>query len=264
MRPLVRSISYFRLTESDRRLPTVFTSGQTVPSGERAPPEFNNLGGLARVRERNAMLSTLAQDLRFALRQFRRTPGFTIAAVAVLALGLGANTAIFSVVNALLLRPLPYAEPDRLVAMFERNIAASDGGFNSVSPGAYYDWKEPPREELRDRGRVRGGAVHVAGAPEGAAPQKVQGAVATRELFLALRVSPVMGRIYTDKEDLPGADRVVLIGHALWQQRFGGDPGIVGRQARVDNVPSRIVGVMPKGFAFPSAIRKCGCRWERC
>src|SRR3954447_10582179 len=130
------------------------------------------------------MLSTLVQDVRFSLRQFRRTPGFAIAAVVVLALGLGANTAIFSVVNALLLRPLPYAEPDRLAAVFERNH--TDQLFNSVSPRAYYDWRD-------HAGAFESVAAYAVGpftvAGDGAGPQKVHGAITTYDLFTVLRVA---------------------------------------------------------------------------
>jgi putative ABC transport system permease protein len=195
------------------------------------------------------MVSTLAQDLRFSLRQFRRTPGFAIAAVAVLALGLGANTAIFSVVNALLLRPLPYAEPDRLAAVFE-SFQSSGAGVNSVSPGAYYDWRDHAAS-FESLGGYATGPFTIAGAPEGTGAQKVRGAVASRELFTVLGVSPILGRVYTAEEEPYGVERVALIGHALWQQRFGGDPSIVGKRVRMDNVTTRILGVMPPGFAFP-------------
>src|SRR5690348_1129069 len=122
------------------------------------------------------MLSIVAQDLRFAARQFRRTPGFTVTVVLVLALGLGANTAIFSVINALLLRPLPYREPDRLAELYERDVVPGGGGFNSVSPGAYHDWREQSKA-FEQIGGYLTGPVTIGNGVDGQPPQKVDAGV---------------------------------------------------------------------------------------
>src|SRR3954462_8993543 len=170
------------------------------------------------------MLSTLSQDLRFSLRQFRKTPGFAITAVGGLALGLGANTAIFSVVDALLLRPLPFREPDRLAALFEKNIVGEQG-YNSVSPGAYFDWREQASSFEHVAAYAMG--PFTIGAADGVAPQRVDGALVAKELFPTLGVSPILGRHFTAEEDRYDAPRAALIGFGVWQQRFGGARDII-------------------------------------
>src|SRR3982751_419014 len=194
------------------------------------------------------MLSTLSQDLRFSLRQFRKTPGFAITAVGVLALGLGANTAIFSVVEALLLRPLPFREPDRIAALFEKNVVGEQG-FNSVSPGAYFDWRQQAASFEHVAAYAMG--PFTIGAADGVAPQRVDGAMVAKELFTVLGVSPMLGRYFTAEEDRWGAPRSAIIGYGVWQQRFGGASDVIGRHVKLDGLDAQIVGVMPAGFAFP-------------
>src|SRR4051794_27160899 len=155
------------------------------------------------------MLSTFGQDLRYSFRQFRRTPGFAITAVGGLALGLGANTAIFSVVDALLLRPLPFRDPDRIAALFEKN-AVGGQGFNSVSPGAYSDWRVQATSFEHVAGYAMG--PFTIGAADGVAPQRVDGALVAKELFPVLGVSPMLGRLFSAEEDRFGAPRAAIIG----------------------------------------------------
>lgn len=197
------------------------------------------------------MLSAIAQDLRFSFRHFRRTPGFTITVVLVLALGLGANTAIFSVVNALLLRPLPYRHPERLAALYEREVMPGGDAFNSVSPGAYQDW----REQARSFGQIAAyltRPVTIANSGDALPPQRTEAAAAARELFSLLGVAPALGREFSAEEDRHGASHVAIIGYGLWQQRFGGLPEAIGKRITLDNEDCRIIGVMPRGFAFPT------------
>jgi len=197
------------------------------------------------------MFSTLAQDLRFSLRQFRRSPGFAITVVVVLALGLGANTAIFSVINALLLRPLPYAAPDRLVALYERAVTPGGGAFNSVSPGAYLDWRRQARSFEQIAGLLTG-PVTIASTGDALPPQRVEATAAARELFPILGAAPILGRNFTEAEDRFGGEKVAILGFGLWQERFGGAPDAVGRLIKLDNQECRIVGVLPRGFAYPT------------
>jgi predicted permease len=197
------------------------------------------------------MFSTLAQDVRFSLRQFRRSPGFAITVVVVLALGLGANTAIFSVINALLLRPMPYAEPDRLVALYERDVTPGGGGFSSVSPGAYHDWRQQARSFEQIAGLLTG-PVTIASTGDALPPQRVEATATARELFPILGVTPILGRDFTDAEDRFGGEKVAILGFGLWEQRFGGAPDAVGRRMKLDNQECLIVGVMPRGFAYPT------------
>jgi putative ABC transport system permease protein len=182
-------------------------------------------------------VDTLLQDLRYAARTLTRSPGFTLVAVFTLALGIGANTAIFSVVNAVLLRPLPYAEPERL---------ASAGW---LMRGDYLVARERSRsfEELALYRASVGFNLSAAGEPE-----RVTGAHASPDLFSILGVAPLLGRTLLAHEERPGEDGVVVLSHALWRQRFGGDPAVVGREVMIDSEPRTVVGVMPPGFDFPA------------
>jgi len=189
-----------------------------------------------------------AFDLRFGLRQLRKTPGFTLAAVLTLALGIGGNVAVFSVVNSVLLRPLAYPEADRLVTIGHRtrggdlppvlpNATATDVVYQAShsfdAMALYASWQ----------GSLTGGD---------AAPDWVDVTSITRSLFDVLRVRPALGRVFTADEDRPRGPRAVILSHALWRQRFGGDRSVIGRTIAVDGTTHEIVGVMPAGFAFPS------------
>jgi predicted permease len=191
------------------------------------------------------MSSSLA-DLRYALRVLRKNPGFTAIAILALALGVGANTAIFSVVDAVLLRPLPYADPDRLVIVWED---ATHLGFPRNTPALanFVDWKQQNRvftdmAALRDR---------TASLTEGSAPEQEFGRAVTPNFFSVMGVQPVIGRAFTEDEDRLRT-RVVVISYPLWQRRFSGDPGIVGRAILMNNEKTTVLGVMPRGFSFPS------------
>jgi predicted permease len=187
------------------------------------------------------VLDTLAGDLRFALRQLKRTPVFTVAAVACLALGIGANTAIFSVVNAVLLRPLPYGEPDRLVWVFAANESRHRDR-NTISPADYLDWRaengvfERMAAFVDTRRNLTGGGE----------PIEVPVQVATADLFPLLGFEPILGRTYTVEEDAPGGPSVVVLSYELWQRRFGGSRDVLGRTISLDGVGRTILGVMPQ------------------
>lgn len=189
------------------------------------------------------------QDFRFALRQFRKRPAFAAAAVLVLGLGLGANTAIFSLVNALLLRPLPYHAVNGIAALYERNIGGGNEIYNEVAPGTFADWRKFSTTFDRIAAYVSGPIT--VGGPRGMAPQRVDAVAVSRELFTILGATPIEGRTFTPEEDRPGAPRVAVIGYGLWQQRFGGAAGMVGRRIHLDGADCEVVGVMPRGFAFP-------------
>ena len=165
----------------------------------------------------------LLGDLRYALRLLRKTPVFTIAALGTLALGIGANTTIFSLVQTMLLRPLPYQNPDQVVMVWEDRTAA---GFprNTPAPGNYQDWRAMNRS-FTDMAATAFAFANLTGD---GAPELVLGRRVTANFFSVLGVQPVLGRAFTAADDTSGA-RVVVISHALWQRRYGGDPGIVGR-----------------------------------
>ncbi|HEX6107350.1 MAG TPA: ABC transporter permease [Gemmatimonadales bacterium] len=181
----------------------------------------------------------MLHDVRVALRRLTKAPGFTVAAVLCLALGIGANTAIFTVINAVLLRPLPYAEPERLVAVWE---ARTDGESerNSVSPANYLDWA---REN-----RVFGSMAAVwdvsLSLADGGEPEQVPAQLATSTLLPLLGVEPLLGRTFTAEEEAAGA-RVAVLTHGLWVERYGSDPAVVGRTIRLNGAPYTVLGVMP-------------------
>lgn len=196
-------------------------------------------------------LSTFVQDLRYALRQFLKRPGFTVTAVLILALGLGANTAIFSIVNMFLLRPLPFQQPERLAALWERDVAGNNEQYNWVAPGTFLDWQKLSTN-FEDIAGYFTGPVTLANPGDGVEPQRIDAAGASGNLFRTLGVRPLLGRSFTADEDRDGVRRVAVIGYYIWQHRFGGVPDIVGKTIRVDGLDCPIVGVMPRGFAFPT------------
>ena len=187
-------------------------------------------------------------DLRLAARQLRRTPGFTLAAVLTLALGIGGNAAIFSVVNGVLLRPLAYPDADRIMTIAHRtrggdlperlpsssaaHVVYDEGSRSFAALALYTTWQ----------GSLNG--------PE-ASPDWVEVVTATRSLFDVLRVPPALGRVFSAEEDRPGGPRAAILSHALWRQRFGGDSTIIGRSITLDGIGREVVGVMPAGFGFP-------------
>jgi putative ABC transport system permease protein len=194
----------------------------------------------------------MLNDLRYALRTLRRSPGFAASAILALALGIGANTAVFSVVYAVLLKPLPYAEPERLVRLFEQNPAQGiERG--AVSIGTFADW----RTRSRTLEGVAAYFVILNGETLwtiGDRVQVVKTATVSPALFSLLRVSPVVGRPFRSEQEQPPAGAVgqFVISHGFWQRAFGGSPDIVGRQVMLEGrLPREVVGVMPEGFAFP-------------
>lgn len=191
------------------------------------------------------MLDRLTNDFRYAARALRRAPAFTAVAVATLALGIGANTAIFSVVNGVLLRPLPYEDPDELVVFTTR--FKDRGGINLSEP-EYVDLRTLTTS-FDGVAAVDYQTVTLGGVTE---PERVQVGKLSAEALPLLGVAPALGRGFTAEDDAPDADRVVLLGHALWQQAFGGDAGVVGRTLELEGIAHDVVGVMPPDFAYPS------------
>jgi len=198
------------------------------------------------------MLATLWQDLNFALRQMRKSPARTIVAIVVLALGLGANAAIFSVVNAVLLQPLPYRDPARLVGLFERDvITLGEEPYNSVAPANYLDWRRDARqfEQIAACGNDEFNLASTSGE---FTPERVDGSFISDNLLPTFGVQPLLGRNFRPEEDRPGAPRVALISYGLWQRRFAGAPDVMGRPIRLDSEDYQIIGVLPRWFVYPS------------
>jgi putative ABC transport system permease protein len=204
------------------------------------------LGGLDQTKESVRaqrgfpQLDSFLQDIRFALRMLRKAPGFTAIAVLTLALGIGANTAIFSLVNAVLLRPLPFRDPAHLVGL--QNGSYPKGGFaamreriHALDVAAYSD----------------GHQFNLTGQGD---PIRLNGTLVSAELFSVLGVQPQMGRLFSPGQDQAGQDSFVILSDHLWRNRFAADPSVIGRVIALDGVPRQVVGVMPADFRFPSAL----------
>ena len=185
------------------------------------------------------------RDARYAIRQLIKSPGFTVVAVLTLALGVGTTTAIFSVVNGVLLRPLPYPQPESLMRVHE--IVPQYGRF-SVAPASFLDWRQ--QNGVFERLAAYQGTSATFTGGEG--PERVQGAAVSWDLFELLRIAPARGTGFTADQDKPGANNVIVLSHGLWQRRFGADPAVVGQSITLSGAPATIVGVMPQDFYFPN------------
>jgi putative ABC transport system permease protein len=191
-------------------------------------------------------MTTFLQDLRYGARMLRRSPGFAAVAIATLSLGIGANTAIFSVVNALLLRPLPYGEPSRLVMVWQDMRARGGPETEWATPGNFVDWKKGG--PFVSAAAIQGWLPALLGASPAEVAEPLVGEQVTYEYFDVLGVRPALGRSFRAEEDVPNAPRVVVLSHALWQRRFNGDSGAIGRSIVLSGEPHEVVGVMPPGF----------------
>src|SRR5436309_1261859 len=187
---------------------------------------------------RGNLLADLAQDLRYGLRTLLKNPGFTIVAVTALALGIGANSAIFSVVNAVLLRPLPFKNPEQLVMVWEN---ATHAGFpkNTPSPPNFLDWQRQ-NTVFTGMAAMAERSFNLTGVGE---PERLDGRRVSAYPFEVLGVSPLLGRTFVPDDDRPGA-HVVLLRYSLWQRRFGSDPNIIGRAVTLNGERYNVIGVM--------------------
>jgi putative ABC transport system permease protein len=186
----------------------------------------------------------LVRDVRYTIRQLLRAPGFTTVALLTLALGIGATTAVFSVVDGVLLRPLPYPEPNALVRVHE---VLPQIGLFSVAPANFFDWRS--QNAVFDRLAAYTTDSETLMGEDG--PERIQGMQVSWDLFPTLRTAPAIGTVFTKEDDQPGGNRVVILSHGLWLRRFGGNPGVVGTSVTLSGAPTTIVGVMPADFYFP-------------
>jgi putative ABC transport system permease protein len=191
-------------------------------------------------------LDECARDFRYAFRMLHRSPGFTALAILTLALGIGANTAIFSVVDAILLRPLPYPEPDRLVRIWESSVKY-DSPRNVVNAFNFIDWREQS-QAFESMAAISDLTTNLSFHGQ---PLAVQGMQVSSEFFSVLRTPPLLGRTFTSEDGVPGHDHVVILSHELWQRQFGADPKIIGEKTDVDAAPYIVIGVMPRSFSYP-------------
>ncbi len=194
-------------------------------------------------------MGNLAQDIRYGWRALRKSPGFTAVAVLVLALGIGANTAIFSVVNAVLLRPLPFDQPDRLVSLYHLPPQSSFPGIPifSVSAANFLDWRAQARS-FEGMSAYGFGRYVLTGQGEAEAVRTV---AVTHGFFSILHAQPLLGRVFVEGEDQPGRDHEVVLSYELWKTHFGANPAIVGQNIQLNHEAYTVIGVMPPGFEFP-------------
>ena len=187
---------------------------------------------------------TLWQDLRYGLRTLTKSPGFTVVAVFTLALGIGANTAIFTVVDAALLRGLPYQSPERLFHLWERT-PQSEFPQREFSYPDYQDYQQ--NQVFTALAGYTGGGGIITGRGE---PERVFAPSASANFFTTLGVEPIIGRTFQPGEDKPGADRTTVLTYGLWQRMFGGDPAVVGQALTINGISHTVIGVLPASFQF--------------
>ena len=193
------------------------------------------------------MLKTVPNDVRYALRTFARNPGFTAVVLLTLALGIGATTAIFSVLDGVMLRPLPYPDIDRILSLSERT---TDGRNMSVSWPNFQDWRDQ-NQVFEHLGIYRPTTVNLTG---GDRPDRLNASIASSAMFGAMGLSPIAGRVFSATEDTPAADRVAIVSERLWRNRFSGDPNLIGRSITLNGEPHTVIGIMPAAMRFPSRL----------
>ena len=249
VRGLLQKKSVEREMEEELRFHLRMRAAENVRAG-MAPEEaeraaLRSFGQLARIKEYcrdfkgGGLVETLLQDVKFGARTLLKNRGFTFVAVLTLAVGIGANTAIFSVVNAVLLRPLPYRDPARLVTVLH-------DGWKPVSPANFLDWREQSRS-FESVAAAQSWSLTMTGRER---PEQLNVLQTSAEMFQVLGVDAALGRTYAAGEDQPGREQVVVLGHRLWQRSFGGDRNVVGQQVMLDGASYTVIGVMPPDFQF--------------
>ncbi len=239
------------MSEADayRQMRAELHDGGLLTHGLRRVERFTNPEPIVLgTNRRTNMIADLWQDLRYGAQMLRKNPGFTLIAVLTLALGIGANTTIFSVVNAVWLRPLPYPEADQLALVSHRNTQR--GGTSDLTPGNYLDL----RRQNQSFAHLAAFYDHDFNLTSRGEPERLQGQLASAALFPLLQVAPSVGRVFTEADDREGAGRVVVLSHGLWQRRFGGQANIIGQTLTLNELPYTVVGVMPPGFIAPEGI----------
>jgi putative ABC transport system permease protein len=231
-----------------REIEQLVASGMTEPAARATARKY--FGGVEQAKEqcREArgvwLIEDLRQDLSYAVRTLWKQPGFTLMAVLTLALAIGANTTIFSVVNGVLLKALPYPEPERLVALAE---TSKEVAVKAVAYPDYLDWRAQQTVFENLAARMPAGGVLTGGGSE---PERVIGRLVTASFFPTLGIQPRLGRFFTDAEDRPGAERVIVLSYELWQRHYGGRAQIVGQSVQFNGESWTVVGVLPAGFDF--------------
>ncbi|WP_348263449.1 ABC transporter permease [Telmatobacter sp. DSM 110680] len=238
----------------DRQIAENIAAGMTPE--EAGYSALRTFGNPALLRERTRTtwswngLESLLRDFRFAFRALRRTPGFTAIAIVVMALGIGANVALFTVVRNVILKPLPFKDPDRLLMLYEDSVhTPGKPDFNVVAGGVYQEWKKQ-NHTFSNLALVGNTHVNLSGS-SGQLPEKLAGAQFSWDLLPTLGVEPALGRNFVESEDSPSANGTVLLSWRLWKRRFGGNPAILNQSIFIDAAPYMVIGVMPAWFDFP-------------
>lgn len=227
-----------------------------MSASEARRQAYLKFGTPRRVREhvwesnRLAWFENLGHDIRYALRTLIRTPAFALVAIAIMALGIGANTALFTVVRSVVLKPLPFRDPDRLVQFYEQSPNGVRA-YSYVAPGMYAAWKQQS-PSLEDMAIYGTDSINLSGSG-GALPEKIRYAECSSNLFPLLGIQPALGRFFTADEDRPNANGTVVLTHALWIRRYAGDPAILGKTILLDARPATVIGVLPAWFHYPDA-----------
>ena len=191
-------------------------------------------------------MDQLFQDIRYAIRMMFKNPGFTLIALITLALGIGANTAIFSLVNGLLLRPLPYGNPDRIVMVWQDYRERSGRDKEWTSSDTFFDWRDQ-NHSLESIAVLDGWLPTITGGE----PEQIPGATVSYNMFSVLGVSPAIGRTFVAEEDKPNGRKVVILSDGLWKRKFGGDRNAIGKDILINGEKYSVIGVMPPTFEFP-------------
>ena len=192
-------------------------------------------------------MQTLWQDIKYGTRMLLKNPGITAIVILALALGIGANTAIFSVVNSVLLRPLPYDEADRLVFLNEKSPVLDE---MSISYPNFEDWRAQ-NQSFERIGVYNRSSYNLTGTGE---PERIITGQVSADLFTVLHATPALGRVFTNEEDKPGGPPVVVLSNGLWQRRFGGQAYIVNQPIQLNGKSYTVIGVMPRDYQYPSRV----------
>jgi predicted permease len=225
-----------------------------MPLGEAQRRARLSIGGEEQIKEecRDArglrFVESLTQDIRFGLRSLRKSPGFTIVAIVTLMLGIGVNTALFTIVHGVLLSPLPFPQPDRLVSLWEENVIEAYG-YNVVSGGVFEDWQKQAKS-FEQMALVGEDTTNLSG-DGGALPESIGIRQCSYNLFSLLGVQPALGRFFTEEDDRHGATPTTVLTNKLWKRRYGSDPLIVGRTILLDGQKFGVIGVLPAWFDYP-------------
>jgi len=261
---LQRFYSFFRSAQLDRELEAEmsahlqFATEENLQRGmslaEARRQALVQFGGPQQSKEQHReargfpFLESLLQDLRFALRVLRKSPGFTAVAILTLMLGIGVNTALFTIVHGVLLNPLPFPRPDLLVSLWEENVIDAFA-YNPVSGGVFADWQKEARS-FEQMALIGEDTANLSG-DGGALPESIGIRQCSYNLFLLLGVQPARGRFFTQEDDRPGAMPTTVLTNGLWKRRYGSDPSIVGNTILLDGQKFAVIGVLPKWFDYP-------------